>query len=455
MRAHATRAVSLSRNVVKTSQRAQITFLAAAVAYYALLSLVPLLAIALVVSAAFGGGWIVEGVLDSLDAVLTPETVALLREALEGGAGRVGASLVGTGILLWSALKVLRALDTAFSAIYGADSFPSLPRSLLNGAVVLAAIPVGIALTAAVPLVVRIFPLGPLARTATVAGGMLGLTVVFLPLYVVFPGRSVHPRDAVPGAFVAALGWTALGSTFSIYIDVAGGVTLYGPIGGFLLLVTLLYFGALVLMLGVVVNATLANDRQLQQAGSRHSPVTRTMSDDGQDADGTGAREPDRGDATAEQRPTDREGASSAAPGEAAGAVDEPEEFDPDNRTPGDADWRREVTDLREELDALRDDVEGRTVDREDVESDLKRYVRRRIRRGHARGWGPYLVLLYGTAMTIGAFYYLEGPWAVLSMTVVWLSTLGLYTLMVLVGFSLHLAGLPGRTRDAIGDWRS
>jgi hypothetical protein len=114
-----------------------------------------------------------------------------------------------------------------------------------------------------------------------------------------------------------------------------------------------------------------------------------------------------------------------------------------------------ELADLRSELAEFEDDIEDRTVDRDEFESDVKRYVRKRMRRGHVRGWGPYLVLLYGTAMTIGGFYFLNGGWAILAMLVIWLSTLGLYVLMVLVGTGLQLLGAPGRIRDAIGSWRS
>jgi hypothetical protein len=105
-------------------------------------------------------------------------------------------------------------------------------------------------------------------------------------------------------------------------------------------------------------------------------------------------------------------------------------------------------------LDRVRDDLDAideRAVDREAFEDDLRRYVRRRMRRGHARGWGPYLVLLYGAAMTIGAFHYLDGGWAIAAMVVVWLSTLGLYTLMVLVGAGFAAAG---GMRGALGRLR-
>lgn len=113
-----------------------------------------------------------------------------------------------------------------------------------------------------------------------------------------------------------------------------------------------------------------------------------------------------------------------------------------------------ELKDLREDLDDFEDDVESRTVKRALLEEELKRYVRWRQRAGHARGWGPYLVLLYGTAMTLGAFALLDGLWAILAMVVLWLSTLGLYTLMIIVGFGIYLLSVPGRTRERLSSLR-
>ncbi|EMA35823.1 hypothetical protein [Halococcus hamelinensis] len=114
-----------------------------------------------------------------------------------------------------------------------------------------------------------------------------------------------------------------------------------------------------------------------------------------------------------------------------------------------------DVETLRSDVVAFAEEVEDRIVKRNDLESELKGYVRTRQRSGHARGWGPYLVLLYGTAMTIGAFFYLEGGWAILAMLVVWLSTLGLYALMVLVGFASAALDAPGRLADRVRDFRS
>jgi len=113
-----------------------------------------------------------------------------------------------------------------------------------------------------------------------------------------------------------------------------------------------------------------------------------------------------------------------------------------------------EIRELRERLAEFEDEVEERTVKRDDLERDLKRYVRRKVRSGKARGWGPYLVLLYGTVMTLGAFTQLSGGWAVLAMLVIWLSTLGLYALMLIVSGGLSAAQLPFKLRDTVADRR-
>jgi len=119
-----------------------------------------------------------------------------------------------------------------------------------------------------------------------------------------------------------------------------------------------------------------------------------------------------------------------------------------------DAVTQTEIDELRRELDEFEAAIDERTVHRDELERNLRQYVRNRMRRGHARGWGPYLVLLYGTVMTLGAFYLLGGGWAILAMLVIWLSTLGLYALMVIVGFAVATAGLPGRLIDRLRNLR-
>jgi len=115
---------------------------------------------------------------------------------------------------------------------------------------------------------------------------------------------------------------------------------------------------------------------------------------------------------------------------------------------------RERIDALQADLDAIEERIDERTVERDDLEAELRRYVRRRVRRGHATGWGPYLVLLYGTVMTVGAFYYL-GDWpAVVAMLVVWLSTLGLFVFMIVVSGALAAGKRLTGLRDLVGKLR-
>lgn len=137
------------------------------------------------------------------------------------------------------------------------------------------------------------------------------------------------------------------------------------------------------------------------------------------------------------------------------------DEFDPPSGG-GEPELREELERIETELYRVRGElsrfeqaVEDRTVEKPRLEAELRRYVRQRMRRSRARGWGPYLVLLYGTIMTLGAFYYLGGGWAILAMIVVWLSTLGLYVVMLAVGGVFRILGIPSRLRDRMATWRS
>jgi hypothetical protein len=112
------------------------------------------------------------------------------------------------------------------------------------------------------------------------------------------------------------------------------------------------------------------------------------------------------------------------------------------------------VAELRADLDDFETDVRERTVDRAGLEAELRRYVRRRTRSGKARGWGPYLVLFYGTVATLGAFFFLRGIYAILAMLILFLSTLGLYVVFVAVGVGLNAASVPGRAYDVVQERR-
>lgn len=410
--------MTVTRGVVNGAQSDRISFIAASLAYYAFISLLPLLLLALVVASLVGDPVLVDALVSEVTGMLGERAGSLVEEALVSATGRGGATLLGVAVLAWSGLKLFRGLDIAFSTVYGETGPESLVQELRNAAVALGAVGLGVAVTLVVGTAIAMAGVFAFLEGIDAIGALgtvtlvVGLTVAFLPLYYFLPGVQVSVREALPGAVFAAAGWTLLQTGFRIYAANAAQFEAYGVLGGVLLLVTFLYFGALVLLLGGVLNAVLAGHADQE----------------------TGLAEPSEPAGDAVRRPT--------------AVLDEIMTRDRFDDDASDAELREELEQLYDELDRFEERIEDRTVHREEIERDLKRYVRARIRRGKASGWGPYLVLLYGTAMTIGAFVFLSSGWAILAMVVIWLSTLGLYVLMLIVGTTVTAAGLPGKLKD-------
>ncbi len=416
------------RALVALVRREQLPFLAAAIAYYAFVSLVPLLIVALAAGTAIAGESLTVRVLTAVGNILTPAATELVENALSSD--RTGVTVVGLAVLAWSGLRVFRGLDVAFARIYGSDDAKSLLAQVTDATAAVGAILLAVAATVLIGTVLTA-RFGALSRAAAPVGVALTLPVVFFPLYYVLPDRSMSVREALPGATIAGLGWTGLGVGFGLYAGQASTFELYGVLGGVFLLLVWFYAGGLLVLFGAGLNAVVARDRQLQHEPFREHRY-RPMSESEDDPD-PGAESTDT--------PSDSDG----------DPVVGTETADSDRtRSPprADAITQEELDSLRREIDALETDLEERTLHRDEVESDLRKYVRSRVRRGHARGWGPYLVLGYGTVMTLGAFYFLGGGWAILAMLVVWLSTLGLYALMLAVGVTVSVAGAPGRLLD-------
>ena len=188
-------------------------------------------------------------------------------------------------------------------------------------------------------------------------------------------------------------------------------------------------------MLGGVVNVVLAGRVDDSVADDRSFPG---LSSDGLPVAGPSSDARDRQLQQDRVRPTGMNGESDR---------DADDDGQP-HGAPDVAALEAEVRELRSKLDEFEDDVERRTVDKPEVESELKRYVRSRMRRGHARGWGPYLVLLYGTVLTLAALSSLDGLYAIGAIVVLGLSTLGLYTIFIVVGIGLNLLETPGKALD-------
>lgn len=266
------------RATVEGVRSDRITFIAASLAYYAFISLLPLLLLGIVAASVFGGEQLAFRLAERAAAALGPQAEALVLATLTDSGGQAGASLVGVAVLRWSALKLFRGLDVAFSTVYGAPLPDSIVDQLRDATITLGGMGLGVVATVAVGAVVALVEVSEVGGVDLlgIVGTLLlvgGLTAAFIPLYYVLLARSVSIREALPGSVFAAVGWALLQFGFRIYAEGAGANG-YGILGGALLLVTFLYFGALVLLVGVVLNAVLAGRMGTDDIGPGMGPST-------------------------------------------------------------------------------------------------------------------------------------------------------------------------------------
>ncbi|QLK25205.1 YihY family inner membrane protein [Natrinema zhouii] len=249
-------AVPFAKSIVAGIQEKNVTFMAAGIAYQAFISLIPLLVLVFFLVSFVGDEALAQQVSSTTEGFLPESGQIILEDGIEGDTGSVGTSIIGLVALLWGSLKIFRGLDTAFSEIYASTGDNSLVDQLRDGAVVFGTIGVALVAAAVTTIVFAFFPSIPFIGLLNPLLLVVGLTIAFLPMYYLFPDVDVSVREVLPGVVVAAVGWAALQSLFQIYVAVSSSSESAGPIGAILLLLTWLYFGGLILLVGGVVNAT-------------------------------------------------------------------------------------------------------------------------------------------------------------------------------------------------------
>jgi len=248
--------MSTVRSVVRLARDRNLTFLAAGIAYYAFVSVIPLLLLAIAIASFVGGEALATRVTSLVSGQLSSSGQEMVTQGLTSSSGRGIASVVGFLGLAWSGLKLFRGLDQVFDELYADEVQSSILDQVKNGLVVVGGIAVAIALVVAVGATLSVLSLGiPYPNLLGSVVLVIVLTLAFLPVYYTLPPREETLRRVLPGVVVAAVGWVLLQHGFRLYTASAGQYAAYGVIGAILLFVTWLYFGAIVVLLGATVNA--------------------------------------------------------------------------------------------------------------------------------------------------------------------------------------------------------
>jgi membrane protein len=239
------------------------THLAAMIAYFALLSFVPLTFLALAVLGLTGradeSSFLVKEIKRALPGAPISRIVDLVH-VFQDNAAALG--IVGGAALIWTSLSLFSVLESAFNIVYGRPN-----RSFLRGKVVAVVLMVGSLVTLFVALLAGSLGVSALQRyvpgfaDSVVAAYVLSITVslagVFLFLfscYYFLTNAEVTPREVLPGAVLAAVLLEATFQVLPFYQRYANLNPTLRAFGSPAILLVWLYVMANVIVFGAELN---------------------------------------------------------------------------------------------------------------------------------------------------------------------------------------------------------
>lgn len=238
---------------------------AAALTYYTLLSLVPLLAVGFALFEAFGGlskleEPLKEFIVDTVAVGRQEEVGAWLNQFIDNiNAGAIAG--VGVLVLFYSAVGLLTNIESSFNRIWGIDrDRPLHMRFAIYWCIVTLAPPLlGVSISFSAQLQSSAFasavldwlPFG-LGNLVFVLSATVTVSVAFVLSFIIVPNTKVHFRYALLGGVLAGVLWNL---TKALYIwFIAGSVkysAVYGALSALPLLMIWLYISWIIVLFGV------------------------------------------------------------------------------------------------------------------------------------------------------------------------------------------------------------
>jgi len=252
--------------------------LAAMVAYFALLSFVPLTFLALsllgLVHRADASDFLIKELTRAFPSSSLKSILSLVHQ-VQDNAATLG--IVGGVALLWSSLSLFSALESAFNIVYGRPNRPFLKGKGVAAVVMLATVTtlfVSLVIGALGVEVVKRYAPGfagssVAAYVLSIAVSLLGVFVFVLAIYRVLTNAPVTVRDVLPGGLMAAILLEASFQIVPVFVRFAGVNPVLRVLGGPVILLLWLYLMANIIVLGAELNWW-----QSERRGLRTNPHT-------------------------------------------------------------------------------------------------------------------------------------------------------------------------------------
>jgi membrane protein len=254
------------------------TRLAAALAYYALFSIAPLLLIAISVAGFVFGRDAAEGeIFRQLHDLIGPQGAAAVQEMVRNANRQqtgIVASLIGVVLILFGASGVMGELKSALNTIWDIpprahatlwsmikERFFSLTMVLGVGFLLMVSLIVSAAISALGRYFERYMSGSEvLLQTLNFIGSLAVITLLFMLIFRYVPDTRIAWRYALPGAAATALLFTVGKFLIGLYLGKGSFASTYGAAGSLVIFLAWVYYSAQILFFGAELTQVYANE---------------------------------------------------------------------------------------------------------------------------------------------------------------------------------------------------
>jgi membrane protein len=272
--------VSLCKKAVYSWLDDRAPTMGAAIAYYTVFSLAPMLVMVIAVAGLAFGQKAAEGALfGELAELIGPESAGAVQAMLRSASGtRSGlfATAVGIGTLIIAATAVFGELQSALNVIWKAPAsgslgvwhllksrLVSLSVILVIGFLLLVSLVISTALAALSDYLDWILPgLATILRIVHLILSFGFTTVLFAMIFKILPDNPVEWEEVWLGAAVAALLFTFGKHLISLYIGSSNMASTYGAAGALIIVLVWVYYSVQILLLGAEFAKAYSDQRR-------------------------------------------------------------------------------------------------------------------------------------------------------------------------------------------------
>jgi membrane protein len=239
----------------------------AAMAFYAVTSLAPILLIVIAIAGlVFGHDAAQHAMVEQLGSLMGKTSADLIQSAIQSASGKTSgtiATIIGIVTLLVTASGVFGEMQSALNAIWKAKPTGTTTFRLIRaraaslglvaalGFLLMISLVMSAAIAAVGDVVTGYLPFGKLILAAiNVVVSFVLISILFAAIYKVLPDRHLEWRDVIVGACITSGLFIAGKSLIGWYLGSSAVASAYGAAGALIIVLLWIYYSSEIFLLG-------------------------------------------------------------------------------------------------------------------------------------------------------------------------------------------------------------